>query len=70
MGQAPDGAMIGLNKQQFDDFFKHGCTKLAMIGDVFKIRGCCFELEQVSEYGISAKGISKVEFEQKKQRML
>lgn len=68
--QAKDGSMVGLNKPQFNNFLKHGNTNLAMVGDVFTVRGCQFEIETISEHGISAKGISKTEYEQKKQRMI
>lgn len=70
MGQAADGAMVPLNTEQFNSFLRHGSLNLACVGDVFKVRECHFEIETISEYGISAKGISKIEFEQKKQRML
>ena len=68
--QAPDGALVELNKKQFGDFLKHGSVNLAMVGDVFMVRGCYFELEALSNYGISAKGISKIEYDKKKQRMI
>ena len=69
MAQAADGAMIPLNKEQFDSFLKHGSTNVATVGDVFMVRGCHFEVETISEYGISAKGISKKEYENKTVRV-
>jgi hypothetical protein len=66
MGQAADGAMVPLSKDQFEAFLKHGSQNMATVGDVFMIRGCYFEVETISEYGISAKGISEKEYVEKK----
>ena len=69
--QAEDGAMVGLNKEQFDQLLKHGSTNMVTVGDVFKVRGCFFEVENISDYGISAKGISRREyFESRKRQRL
>lgn len=69
--QANDGSMVMLQGQQFEQFLKGGNTNLCTIGDVFKIRHCYFVVENISEYGISAKGISKREYyEQKKLQRL
>ena len=68
--QAKDGSMVGLNEEQFVKFLKHGNLNLAMVGDVFKVRECYFEIETISEYGISCKGISKLEYKAKEQRMV
>lgn len=36
------------------------------VGDVFKIRRCYFEITMINESGISAKGISRKEFFEKR----
>ena len=65
MAQAEDGAMIPIDSDQFNSFLKHGSQNVATVGDVFMVRGCYFEIETISEYGISAKGISKKEYGEK-----
>ena len=65
MAQAEDGTMIPITEDQFGSFLKHGSKNVATVGDVFMVRGCCFEVETISSYGISAKGISKKEYEDK-----
>ena len=66
--QAQDGQLVGLSRKQFDAFIEHGSTNVATVGDVFKVRGCFFEVEHISEYGISAKGISRREYLAKKNK--
>ena len=67
--QARDGSMVGVTKKQFSSLLEHGNTNLTRVGDVFKVRGCYFQIENISDYGISAKGISRREyFEAKKVR--
>lgn len=60
--QAEDGAMVGITKEQFKDFFRHGNQNLACVGDVFHVRKCYFRVDTISEYGISAQGISQLEY--------
>lgn len=68
--QANDGSMVGVTEKQFQNFFGHGNRNLCRVGDVFKVRHCYFEVETISEYGISAKGISKHEYFDKKKRQM
>jgi len=68
--QAKDGALVGLSKNQFDEFLKHGSQNLCRVGDVFKVRQCYFEVETINEYGISAKGIGRHEYFDKKKRQM
>jgi len=65
MAQAADGAMIPITENQFEGFLKHGSQNVATVGDIFMVRGCYFEVETISTYGISAKGIRKKEYEEK-----
>lgn len=67
--QAQDGRMVGLQETQFKQFLEGGNTNLCTVGDVFRVRRCYFEVETISDHGISAKGISRREyFEKKKSR--
>lgn len=66
--QANDGTMVAITTEQFDRFNKHGTANLCRVGDVFRVRQCYFEVETISEYGISAKGISRHEFFEKRKR--
>ena len=68
--QAKDGAMVGVNEKQFQNFLGHGNRNLCRVRDVFKVRQCYFEVETISEYGISAKGISRKEYFDKKKRQM
>lgn len=68
--QTKDGAMVGLSENQFNDFLKHGTQNLCRVGDVFKVRRCYFEVETISEYGISAKGMSRKEYYKKKKTQM
>lgn len=68
--QTLDGAMVGLNEKQFNSFHKHGSANLCRVGDVFRVRRCYFEVETISEYGISAKGISRKEYFDNKKRQM
>lgn len=68
--QAKDGAMVGLKESQYNDFLKHGTQNLCRIGDVFKVRRCYFEIETITKDGISAKGISRKEYFDKKNRQM
>lgn len=68
--QAKDGSMVSINEKQFHTLLGHGNRNLCRVGDVFKIRQCCFEVETISEHGVSAKGITKPEYAKlKKKRM-
>ena len=60
--QNPDGSMTAITMENFLDITKQGGRNACRVGDVFKIRRCYFELETISDYGISAKGISKREY--------
>jgi len=68
--QAQDGSLVEINKKQFSEFLKHGTQNLCRVGDVFKVRQCYFEVETISEYGISAKGIGHHEYFDKKKRQM
>ena len=68
--QARDGSMVPITENQFSQFSEHGSINLARVGDVFRVRRCYFEIETISEYGISAKGISKHEYHEKKKKQL
>jgi hypothetical protein len=60
--QAPDGKLVEIQHKQFMEFLEHGATNVVTVGDVFKVRGCFFEVENISSYGLSAKGISRREY--------
>lgn len=64
--QANDGSMVAITEPQFKTFLEHGTANLCTIGDIFKVRKCYFQVETISEYGISAKGISRQEYHKKK----
>jgi len=64
--QNPDGHMTELSAQQFGELLTHGSAKIARVGDVFRVRRCYFRIETISDYGISARGISRREFIQGK----
>lgn len=64
--QAPDGTMVAVTEKQYDEFNRHGTANLCREGDVFRIRRCYFEVESISGGGISAKGISRHEYFDKK----
>lgn len=68
--QADDGAMVAVTEKQFNSFNQHGTANLCRVGDVFKVRQCYFEVETISEHGISAKGISRHEYFDKKKRQM
>lgn len=68
--QANDGSMVGVNEKQFKSFLGHGNRNLCRVEDVFKVRQCYFVVETISEYGISAKGISRKEYFDKKKRQM
>lgn len=68
--QANDGSMVGLLQEQYKNFIGHGNRNLCKVGDVLKVRQCYFEVETISEYGISAKGISRHEYFDKKKRQM
>lgn len=65
--QNPDGKMTMINQDKFEEML--GCGRnVCRVGDVFRVRRCYFEIETISNYGISAKGISRREFFDKKQK--
>ena len=68
--QANDGTMVAVTEPQFNKFLEHGTANLCRVGDVFKVRHCHFEVETISEYGISCKGISRHEYFDKKKRQM
>lgn len=70
MMQAKDGSMVGITESQFKAFNKHGIANLCRVGDVFRVRRCYFEIETINEYGISAKGIIRKEYYDKKKRQM
>jgi hypothetical protein len=67
--QAPDGHMVGLNQSQFSEFMEHGALNICTVGDVFRVRRTYYRVENISDYGISAKGISRREYVKGKKRM-
>lgn len=67
--QANDGYMVGLNNTQFRDFLDHGSMNVCTAGDVFRVRHCYFRVENISDYGISAKSISRREYIEGKRTM-
>lgn len=64
--QELNGAIKLIDRQKYLEMLSQGHTNLVTVGDVFKVRGCFFEVETISNYGISAKGISKREFKEKR----
>ena len=68
--QAQDGSLVGITENQFKEFSEHGTANLCKVGDVFRVRRCHFEVETISEHGISAKGITRKEFYDKKKRQM
>jgi len=64
--QNPDGSMTAITMKKFTELTQNGGRNACRVGDVFKVRRCYFELETISDYGISAKGISKREYLSKK----
>ncbi len=68
--QANDGTMVSMTESQFKTFNEHGTDNLCRVGDVFKIRRCYFETESIGSGGISAKGISRHEYFDKKKRQM
>jgi hypothetical protein len=59
------GKMSMISQNKFEEMLGHG-RNVCRIGDVFRVRRCYFEIETISEYGISAKGITRREFHEKK----
>lgn len=68
--QARDGTMVPITGSQFKTFNEHGTANICRVGDVFRVRKCYYEVETISEHGISAKGISRYEYFDKKKRQL
>lgn len=68
--QADDGCMVAVTEKQFKTFNEHGSANLCRVGDVFKVRQCHFKVETISEHGVSAKGISRHEYFDKKRRQM
>ncbi|MBA7653781.1 hypothetical protein ES703_61642 [subsurface metagenome] len=68
--QANDGSMVAISTEQFKAFNEHGTANLCRVGDVFRVRRCYFEIDTISECGISAKGISRHEYYEKKKRQM
>ena len=64
--QNPDGSMSMITMEKFNDITQQGGRNACRVGDVFRVRRCYFELESISDYGISAKGISKHEYHARK----
>ena len=59
--QNPDGSMTPITMEKFEELLSGG-KNACRVGDVFRIRRCYFELESISDYGISAKGITRREY--------
>lgn len=68
--QANDGSMVGVTEKQFNSLIGHGNRNLCRVEDVFKVRHCHFKVEAISENGISAKGITRSEYFNKKKRQM
>lgn len=64
--QAPDGTMVELKEKQHQQFMNHGSTNILAVGEVFKVRGCYFEVDNITPHGMFAKGISKREYHNKR----
>jgi hypothetical protein len=72
--QMEDGRMVMLENnselqkkmQQLLNSMPESDVPVVKVGDVFKIRDCHFELTEITEDGIKAKGIRRGEFIQKK----
>ena len=64
------GQMKAITYNQFMEALNGG-RNVVTVGDVFRIRRCYFEVENISDYGISAKGITRSEFfdQRRKQRI-
>lgn len=45
-----------------------GARNVVTVGDVFRIRRRYFEVENISDYGISAKGVTRSEFFDKRRK--
>ena len=60
--QNPDGSMTMITMKDFDNITQQGGRNACRVGDVFRVRRCYFTLETISNYGISAKGISRREY--------
>ncbi len=68
--QSRDGTMVSITESQFKTFNTHGTANLCRVGDVFKIRSCRFEVMAITEDGITAKGISRREYFDKKKTQM
>lgn len=60
--QAQDGHMVGLPEVTAKEFLEHGNLDIVTVGEVFRVGRCYFEIEKISPYGITAKGISSREY--------
>jgi len=67
--QDPDtGRMKAVSLTKFNEMLQGG-RNVVTVGDVFRVRRCYFEIENISDYGISAKGITRTEFFDKRKHM-
>ena len=62
--QSPDGHLQVLGQRQGQELLDAGYQNLVKIGDVFRIRDCCFRVDTINRAGITAKGISKPDYQQ------
>ena len=60
--QANDGHLVELSEKRIREFFSHGNLNLVSVGDVFQVRECFFQITSMTGDGITAKGISRKEF--------
>lgn len=72
--QDESGRMREIEQAEFDletmpgkKSSKHG--RVCRVGDVFKIRNCTFEITEISNDGISARGIKYSEYLDRKPRV-
>jgi len=54
--------MTEINRGDFDKLLNGGHRNVVTVGDPFKVRGCWFMVETISDYGISARGITEADY--------
>ncbi|HUU94044.1 MAG TPA: SEC-C metal-binding domain-containing protein [Phycisphaerae bacterium] len=60
--QAEDGHLELLDQSEWEHLLAKGGRNFVRVGDVFRIRECFFEIENLDHDGIVAKGISRVAY--------
>jgi len=64
--QDDSGKLQLITQQQFKDSMEMGKTKVLQVGDVFKVRGCYFRVQNIESNGIYATGITRREYYDRK----